>query len=498
VTDAESSPAGTWLSTTNNAFSVAPGGGQATFTINVTEPGGGPQFLQGTVTVATDDPNNPTLVINVNVWSGDAIAEPNIYDTAATSTDWGAKGLGDDVALTVSNHGEMGNLGQGFVNLDFVQSGTDCDDGATVYLYSGSPFALIKGGANTAAHYDTVSSSNPNTWVPLTDALISSGLGSRNGADFDSVFTGKMANRDSTLWMERTYFAPRNNTANPSFVVVRTVLGTDVGVTDSIIVGDIIDWDVPSDQDDVSSATNVGGTTQPFEEQFAYIQGTDTAGSDACISNTRRFATNAFFEMYSNTNPTPSDLYWNSWVIPVRDTGDAAPTGLFDKDTLTNDYQYDLWWDSLLNITGNLSTNLNRDLGQFLTYEIRTGLAVSDTVYYWTILATGYDMADYTELEANVADAKTFALALRGPCETSCCVGLRGDVDGDGDPSVPTLSDFSALIDYLFISLEDLDCWEEGNVDGELPEGPTSVTLSDLSALIDNLFISLDDTPPCP
>lgn len=88
-------------------------------------------------------------------------------------------------------------------------------------------------------------------------------------------------------------------------------------------------------------------------------------------------------------------------------------------------------------------------------------------------------------------------LTLGGP-SSGCCVGLRGDLDGEGDPSIPTLGDLTVMIDHLFITLSPLDCWEEGNLDGSLPEGPGSVTLGDLTIIIDNLFISLTPTPPCP
>lgn len=505
VTWSETSPTSGWMNITNTSFVVAPGGGQQTFDIDVTGPTGGPQYLNGVVTVASNDPARPTIDIQVHIWNADTIAEPNIYDTAATSTAW-SKGLGDDVALTVANHGEMGNGGQGLVNLDFVQSGTDCDSSATVYLFSGSPFVMIKGTGGidgTTSHYSSsVGSANPMTWVPLPDATIESGTGTCTGnsvsLEYDSVFTGKMANRDTTLWMTRTFYAPRNNTANPSFVICKTVVGTDSDINDSLMIGDIIDWDVPSNTDDISSATNVAGVTQPFEEQFAYLQGTDTAGDTSCISNARRFATDAFDVKYVNDTTTLSDVYWNSWVTPVRDTGDAAPTGIFDIDTVTNDYQYDLWWDSMLVNTGNVATGLNRDLGQFVTYDVLDGLAASDTLYYWTIMATGYDMADYTELNDNVADAKTFAANLRA-CSSGggCCTGLRGNVDGIGGDA-PTLGDLSALIDVLFISLTPPPCPAEANVDGIGPDTPAGITLGDLSALIDVLFISLNPPPPCP
>ncbi|MBD3258166.1 hypothetical protein GF377_07010 [candidate division GN15 bacterium] len=78
-----------------------------------------------------------------------------------------------------------------------------------------------------------------------------------------------------------------------------------------------------------------------------------------------------------------------------------------------------------------------------------------------------------------------------------CCAGDRGNVDASPDEQ-PTLGDLTVMVDHLFIGLEPLECWEEGNVDESIPEGPGSVTLSDLTVLIDHLFISLAPLPPCP
>ncbi|MBD3258026.1 family 16 glycosylhydrolase, partial [candidate division GN15 bacterium] len=81
---------------------------------------------------------------------------------------------------------------------------------------------------------------------------------------------------------------------------------------------------------------------------------------------------------------------------------------------------------------------------------------------------------------------------------SSCCEGLsRGNVDQSADGAV-TLGDLTVMIDHLFITLGQLTCWEEGNLDGSTPEGPGSVTLGDLTYLIDHLFITLAPLPLCP
>ncbi|MDZ4722619.1 MAG: hypothetical protein SGI97_01740 [candidate division Zixibacteria bacterium] len=75
---------------------------------------------------------------------------------------------------------------------------------------------------------------------------------------------------------------------------------------------------------------------------------------------------------------------------------------------------------------------------------------------------------------------------------TPCCLAATGNVDCDlGD--VADISDLTALIDNLFISLSPLCCPNEANTDGT-----GAVDISDLTALIDHLFISLASTTDCP
>ena len=80
-----------------------------------------------------------------------------------------------------------------------------------------------------------------------------------------------------------------------------------------------------------------------------------------------------------------------------------------------------------------------------------------------------------------------------GPCTpTSCCLGTRGNVDCDGGQGVD-ISDLTALIDHMFISLNPLCCFDEANTDSA-----GEIDISDLTALIDHMFISLNPLPSCP
>jgi|GEM_PF-532030 len=77
-------------------------------------------------------------------------------------------------------------------------------------------------------------------------------------------------------------------------------------------------------------------------------------------------------------------------------------------------------------------------------------------------------------------------------CE-GCCLFATGNVDCDTSETTD-ISDLTALIDHLFISLNPLCCAGKANVDGNPSQ---SVDISDLTALIDHLFITLLPTSPC-
>lgn len=77
-----------------------------------------------------------------------------------------------------------------------------------------------------------------------------------------------------------------------------------------------------------------------------------------------------------------------------------------------------------------------------------------------------------------------------GVGDACCCIGATGNIDCDVANGTD-ISDLSALIDNLYITMSSLCCAKSANIDGDLSGG---VDISDLSALIDFLYISF--TPP--
>ena len=78
-----------------------------------------------------------------------------------------------------------------------------------------------------------------------------------------------------------------------------------------------------------------------------------------------------------------------------------------------------------------------------------------------------------------------------GIIESSCCRGVVGDVNSDGDAE-PTIGDISFLVTVLFIYDFTLDCYREADANQSGGLNPTRADLSigDVSVLVDHLFIS--------
>jgi C1A family cysteine protease/PKD repeat protein len=77
---------------------------------------------------------------------------------------------------------------------------------------------------------------------------------------------------------------------------------------------------------------------------------------------------------------------------------------------------------------------------------------------------------------------------------TSCCFGIRGNVNGDPNQQVNVV-DITYLVDYLFRDGPAPPCLQEGNVDGDLGE---TVNIADVTYLVDFLFRNGSPPPLCP
>ncbi len=77
------------------------------------------------------------------------------------------------------------------------------------------------------------------------------------------------------------------------------------------------------------------------------------------------------------------------------------------------------------------------------------------------------------------------------PSAAVCCQLSTGNVDCDINASVD-IADLTALVDYLFVSMNPLCCQAEANV-----EKDAVIDICDMTTLVDHLFLGFQPLPPC-
>ncbi|UCC44406.1 MAG: hypothetical protein JSU65_00305, partial [Candidatus Zixiibacteriota bacterium] len=479
----EPGPYAGWLGLSDTALAVPAGVDNiATFSMylneeqQVNDPGT-VVWLKGEVYLLSNADNDDSLSILVDCLVADTVIGGE-WDTLATSMSARQIHPGDFTRLVVNNLGEMGSTGSGAVNLDFSTDGGECDPEATVYLCSGGPIVLrrdIEGTdtsyvVNCAMYQDDFATDL--SFKPVTTGVSS---GEFSGSNYDGYRTGTIVNRDSTMAVEREYYAPTGGADSTDFIVMRTEYYSFDGSThQGLALAEVIDWDIPSD--------NLGDNTAGVFSDYnvVYLQGAD-AGPPGCQENTNRFGAMMLLG-YQTNHDFVIDSCWSN----------CTPYGIFAGD-------FHQWWDmpSGMTVWDSLEANpglndndFTGDQAVFTTYLFDYDLGPTDTLTLYSAVTSVHD-GDTTDLKVNLEAAfEWYRTNLRPGCTSlcGCCIGLTGNVDGDPN-DICDIGDLTKLIDFLFISYTPPECMEEANCDGL-----GSVDIGDLTKLIDFLFISY--TPP--
>lgn len=189
--------------------------------------------------------------------------------------------------------------------------------------------------------------------------------------------------------------------------------------------------------------------------------------------------------------------------VPIECTGDMVVT--FDSFTTAGcrteyfeSVSFAHWDPSNSRYTLKLESGIFSDLtpgeGDLikLYFGIPSGAIVSDTAY---IDFEGYNNGLIDYLPTFLGD-----LAEYNPVSNvgvisvgGCCVGIRGNFDGDVGESV-NIADLTGLIAFLFGGGPGPACWDEGNVDGD---AGGAINIVDLTHLVGYLFGGGDAPAAC-
>jgi hypothetical protein len=398
--------------------------------------------------------------------------------------------------LIVSNNGDIGGgTGKSRVNMDYRAIGGECDTtgAADVYLYEGGPIVIRKTDVSSYAYSNQmhqVSFAGEEAFKPF---VLGATDGSIAGPGYDGYYTGTFVNKDTTIGVRRTYYAPSASGDTCNMVIVKSVFFGIGGAKANVTLGEDVDWDVPT----MTGSNNDGRILG--SRGVVYQQGLDTDTSTRCTKHYNRFASTMFLGMYSTAQKTANacanDLGFYGAYVMNNDT-----LFKYTNDTLTNSAKGTYFWNQMGALSGlSAAPAQGKDQHMVLTYK--HNIASLDTEVVYTAQVTVKD-GDTGTLKGGIDRAFAwYAKHLRPGCNLTppaCCFvnsndGRTGNVDCDPGMGVD-ISDLSTLIDFLYISFAPLCCDKSANIDGDPANG---IDISDLSGLIDFLYISFTPTSNC-
>jgi len=407
---------------------------------------------------------NPAQIDTDGDGSGDVCdLSEQYYDTVSTGC----------TQLTVGNTGNFGDDADYGSVMDYSNFG-DCDPTANLYLYDGSPLVSYIDGNDTIAEwtaYDHSSYFDVDDLNPTAPTV--------DGADYQVYHSGGFVNHDSTLGLEKSFWAPKQPDSC-NFIITRTKIFSYDGLTHAgLNIGEYVDWDIPSDD----PGKNYPGYSSPHN--LVFLQGLETNGT-GCQSNENRWGGNAFLAAYLN----------DTCVADGGGQPIAEPYGYYLADNLLYLYPsmglvpsevYEMMSASGFNAYPG--TPGAYDYHAVMTYVHDFTLETGDTLEIYAALVT-VENGPIEFLLAGVDKAGAWMLDhLRAECGGCCVPPIRGNADGAGDVNV---SDLTFLVGYLFQGAEAPPCEDEGDVDGS---GATNV--SDLTFLVAYLFQGGPPPAPC-
>lgn len=389
---------------------------------------------------------NPAQTDDNNNGVGD-VCEAEVYDTISTAC----------TQLIVNSWGNFGNTGTPGASLDYFNQG-DCE---SIYLYDGTPVIIYPNGGGEQMDYNGYSTTlfGNLSGGRLSDPVADSGA-------FEFYRSAQMVTRDGKIGIDKVWYAPKDADTCQFVVQCLSLFSADGSTISDVKIGEFMDWDV-------ANGSNIGG----FDTGRKLIY---QIGSGAgCENNSDRTAGIAMIGMSVNDECVDES---------------AEPTGALTQSNSTYVYP-----TSGL-VTSEMSTLMGTPdysaLGSFedqftlMTFDDALSLVPGDTVKFYSILASTRGSAPRTIEE--IVDQAQVWFEDHVKCYSGCCVGLRGNINGDVADDV-NVADLTYMVDFLFRNGPAPLCAEEADVNGD---GSTNVT--DLTLLVDFLFRGGPDPVACP
>ncbi len=408
------------------------------------------------------------------------------YDTITTGV----------ISLAVAVNGKFGggdSAGLSGVRMDYFSDTLECDTVDSIpgdtrkYLYDGS---VIVGGifsgdtilSNSVYHSQADSSS---IIYQLTDG---------SAVITDEVFqvwqSGTMTNYDSSIGFVCTYYAPQMTRtwdfgpgkvwqADQQFITRELkVWSLDSLALTGLVIGEVIDWDIPSD----SGVRNSGETDSSRNLLYCLGAEFNQDSSVECQDNDLRYGgmSYGYYKHYA------ADVDSMAWFVL-----DSVAYGGYHE---ANARYVDSGWDDNqlyqnMSDTSGLrawshvhSDSQEVNLHSVLTYEFQIDINPGDTLVFYSIMAT---VRNSDQESVQTGSSRIKELIDKGQNFIryfGCCHNLRGDLNTDGNDA--DIIDLTFIINYIYRGGPLPTCAGEGDVNAD--GSPTDVV--DLTYLVDYIY----------
>ncbi|MCX6829115.1 MAG: hypothetical protein NT002_07495 [candidate division Zixibacteria bacterium] len=316
--------------------------------------------------------------------------------------------------ITLNNCGNLGHQGMGGYNFNFFN---DCDttenyggqnDNATIYLYDASPFLLRVKGNNPG---DTIL----NSCIYDADSLYRNGFRPVGGLTVDSsqpdyqYAQAEFMSHDSAIAVTCEYWMPLHPDTCGMLIQKMRVFNRTASALSNVMIGELMDWDVPSDSD-VSGVENGSefDTTRQLMWCFGAEYGLDSIANNDCVPADMRAGGFAYLNGYKLPAYNSADRFGTvtgmftglviDWIYRTHPTGNFIPQQLYNKLNTFSGYQP---WVST---QPTMEDSLYQDL-ILVAYFGKKNLGVNDTLVWIKVLAAEYD-GGALGLKARVDKAK--------------------------------------------------------------------------------------------
>ena len=335
--------------------------------------------------------------------------------------------------VRINNYGTIGPQRTNGIGMDFTwpdYEGPDCTADTAFINDTANHVQIVRAGRYIYEGGTTIG------WIDGLDTIMNYsmmgvgrlddiGLRPIGGFSWDNTNTGyklyssgTVVTNDSTIAMTKTWIAPDD----VDYIIQRLKVWSYDGAThNSLVIGEVFDWDVPSD----SSVVN-NGSVEYSSDNIVYLQGweedrfdTNAVGDTTeCQANSGRFAGQGFVEAFKNGSSVATDAF-SAYVADNDDYID--PTSQFVPAEL---------YENLAGASGWTNPAVLADNHVGMCFDTSVSLGAGDDYIVYTVIATIEDGVN-ADLKATILAGKAWIAAAKAASGLEDIMAAA-DTDDDG------------------------------------------------------------------